>query len=77
MRQVLFGQLKYTTWVTTSATSDAIPFYWNVLAPPVSLSKLFFFLQGSAQDLPMKPAQSVPEFLPHSEVIAPHLFHLG
>ena len=37
MRQDLLGQLKYTTRVTTSATSDAIPFTWNVLASPVSL----------------------------------------
>ena len=46
MRQALLGQLKYTTWVTTSATSDAVPFTWNVLASPASLPLSPIFPSG-------------------------------
>lgn len=48
------------TWVTASATCDAVPFTWNVLASPVPLSTSYFSLQGSTWVLPMKPAQSAP-----------------
>lgn len=50
MRQVLLGQLKYTTWVTASATSDAIPYSWNVLAS--SLSKFCFSFRAQLKLCP-------------------------
>lgn len=55
------GQLKYTTWGTASATSDAILSPWNVLASLLfSLQILLFFLQGLTGVLTIQPAQGAP-----------------